>query len=468
MSPITDAIAATSPSIWYRLDESSGTTAANSGSQVNDGTYSGSFELQLQGPEPDTSCARLFLGGQVVSGQMDLSSMVGQTLGFWASMPATTPISTFFPIVGIGNPADRLARGPLISEQHSIMGQPVYYGQYRTSTTVSGGPNQRYDFWHWICVTYATGTNNVKMFVDGTNVSNTTLSSPVNPLATDPLLIKCDEPIVLTHVCWWGGVLTPTQVGSIWSAYAQWPYAFPGNQAPPEGGGGGGLTPEQATQLNEIDTKTDDIPGLVDASNFISDTVNHIKGVTDAMAGKVDQVLTDTTNIVNSLFPQLADVLNDIGASIVDVANRVTGTLQDGAELVQKTVGELLSQRSDSSLATNSATGGSTCIPINLDLAGRRVYGISLEINVYPVDWRWRTPDRAWSLYDLAVIRVYHNGKLKGRQGVHTISHTWSPIPPVAFPWIGPFMPLQFPGTVITVDWADGVCGELFLHEGSI
>lgn len=463
MSALTDAIAATAPSLWFQCQETSGTGMVNSGSSSNTATLSGSYDLGLRGVEAGTYAIRLYLGGQFVTGQMDLSGFVNQSIGMFVSTDASGTASTVYPIATIGDISNRLARGPVLYAI-PLSGPAARYGiRYNTTAGVQAQPGGLNTGWHWVVATFQTGSNGLKLYFDGANVANGTVSSIANPIATDPFLIRCDVPVVVQHVCWWGGILTPAQIASVSNQVPPWPPGEIINQ-PPDTAAGGGFTDTDRSTLTEVASDTDTL--LSNWAGYTSVTLPSLQDMLNSISAKVDNVKTDTGNIVNTLFPQLATVLNDIGAQINDVQNAVRGTLKDGADSVVRTVGELLSARGEDTLL-QVPVGGDPCAPIHIDIAGQRVYGIRVEVTSYPSDWKFRTPDAAWSLSDLAVVRIYHENKLIARQGIHTIVHTWSPIPKAPYPWLGPILPLQAPNTVITVDWATGVCGTLTLLDSS-
>lgn len=463
---IASAITALSPNLWLQLNETTGSTAANSGSLSTVGTYSGTLGRGVDGPEVNTLATRLYSGGQVLTGGMDVTTLGNMTIMFWAATDASGPLNTANPLVSLGDAANRMSRGWVVWEQHASVGSPNWRAQWNpTNGSFTGVIGQPLLFWHHYAFSFQTGTSGIKSYVDGALATSSTPGTATPALSTDGILIASVEPFVIAHVAFWYSALTQVQIQTVSSQAGSWPYSPPINTPGGDGGGGGGTTTDDlAAQIAAVQADVDTL--LANWTAYNSTTLPSLQDVLNGISAQVASVKTDTGNIVNSLFPQLADVLNDVGAAITDVANRVTGTLQDGADLVQRTVGELLSQRDESSLTSSSPLGSPTCSPINLDIAGSRVYGIRLEITAYPEEWKFRTPDLAWSLKDLAVIRVYHESQLVGRQGVHTISHTWSPIPFPPYPWIGPLMPLQSAGTIITVDWAAGVCGELFLLEG--
>jgi hypothetical protein len=334
---IADAILALSPGMYWKLDEGGGTVATNYGSRSLDGTISGSVDLTVPGPEVDTTALRLFLGGQVVSPPMDVVTPGTTSVMLWASTDSTGTNGTVYPIWNVGDPANRTARGYYMLEQHSAMGSPIF--RFNVGAGVaSGTPNaaRTYD-WHHYAMTYQTGANGIKFYVDGLTPSQATGSSIVNCQTTDPFLLRCDEPMVVAHVAYFNRVLTQAEIKTVSDQLSPWPLTQPINTGPPSGGdgggGGGGLTDDQAAQLTAIDTKTDDIPGLVAAATFISDTVNHIKGVTDYLKDQWDAYTSVT---LPSLADYLSNILTAVTSSIVDagttIAQKAVGELQDWAD----------------------------------------------------------------------------------------------------------------------------------------
>lgn len=107
-------------------------------------------------------------------------------------------------------------------------------------------------------------------------------------------------------------------------------------------------------------------------------------------------------------------------------------------------------------------SGGVTCERIDYDASLNALYGVSLRIDSLPEDIPFRTPDSSWSLPDLAVLTFLRHGTILQRHGIHTLTHSVSPLPGSL--WFGAFgvnAPIQPTGYHITVDWLAGVCGEL-------
>lgn len=298
---ITEKIAATNPSIWFKLDTPQTGTVVNSGTMNNNATLSGTFDFLSNGPEIGSKGLRLYSGAQLVTGQMDISSFVPSSMGLWISSYADGVINQSFPILGIGDVNNRLNRGPLILESHSSIGTPRYQFKYGTpSNTASVATDLMH--WHWVVFTWDTGTSNLKIYIDNQAAVVATASGIVNPVATDPLLVRCDESVAVAHVCWWGTVLNQTQILSIANERAIWPPTDPVNTPrSTTGGGGGTIPPDTQDQLDRIEGYTDDIPGLVDASTYISSQVNIIKGTTDAIYSIVQEIKADTELIKNAL-----------------------------------------------------------------------------------------------------------------------------------------------------------------------
>lgn len=352
---VASAIAALNPNLWYKLDEPSGTTASNSGSLANNGTYSGTYQQGVPGPEIGTLATRLFATGQVVSIAMDLTAYADVTLMFIAANEASGTNSTPYPIVSIGDVSNRFSRGPVIWDNHNVTGEPNYLARWNVATQISGQTAVPRKLWHQVAVTFATGTNGEKLYIDGVLSQQATPSTTVACLNTDPLLIKCDEPIVIAHVCFWNRVLTQVELQTISTQISNWNYNVPINTPQAGGGGGGGLTPEQATQLSEIDTKTDDIPGLVDASTYISDTVNEINGKVDALTD-LTTVMQGTVDNTNSQVATIAEIiLPALQAKVDEIWQNTKRELQTLAGIgISTPTGSLLAHPDDNFLRRSS------------------------------------------------------------------------------------------------------------------
>jgi hypothetical protein len=133
-----------------------------------------------------------------------------------------------------------------------------------------------------------------------------------------------------------------------------------------------------------------------------------------------------------------------------------------GGQILHVPIGQVLSQVNLDSLRIVDLGGGITCERIDADLSSDALWGVVVRITQYPDTTVFRTPDAAWSFSDLAVITFIHSGDIVQRHGIHTTSHTVSPLPAVTLPWPNNFgWPVQPSDYHAVIDWAPGVCGEL-------
>lgn len=400
---IASAISALSPNLWYKLDSDTGSTVVNSGSLSNNGSLSGSYDFLSPGPELGTHGLRLYSTGQCVSAAMDLAGLANVTLAMWVSCDATGTTSTNYPVLGIGDVANRMARGPLIYENHSTVGQPQFWGRWAADLGLGVTLTEPRKFWHWIAWTWTTGTSNAKSYLDGQLISTRTTSGIVAALNTDPLLLRSDEPMVVTHACFWNRVLSATELLSVASEIAPWPYTVPINQPPDGGGGGGGLTPAQDTTLTEIDTKTDDIPGLVAASTYISDTVNVINGYVQDTNTRVQELQTQVASLQGAVDGILASIGAELEAKVDEIRTGITKNLVTAeGSILSSAVGGLIAHP-DPAYLHETAT--------SFTLSGRGIAdppGPLGFANVYGIRWRATTIPTQAGLRDGTVREFIH------------------------------------------------------------
>lgn len=463
---IASAIAALSPSIWLKLDETTGTTANNSGSRTDDGVFSGSYDQGITGPEVGTFATRLYTGGQVQLGPMDLTTFVDQSIGLWVSTDASGAINTTFPLVYIGDPANPLSRGPMIAENHTVAGQPRWAMMHHGSVLATNGVVAPLLFWHWVVITYTTGTNGAKLYLDGTLAATSTLAGTLTNVITDPLIIRCNEPVVVAHVCWFGGVLTQTQIQTVSSQLAPWPYTVPINTPPPESGGGGGLTTDQAAQLSNIDTNTQPSgPIQNDLNTLLSNWAGYTSVTLPSLQDMLNHISGQVTDVQNTLADFADGVLHDLVDGVNAILDGITATWDDGVSAVQHTLGKLFSAKTLEQLAQFEITDGPTCTQFIYNRAGF-FFGIVVRINIYPSAWTPMAPDHNFFIPDFATVSMYKGDDLYFRQGIHQTNWAHSPFP-VFFGFPVPFFNVDLPlSTVrIVVDWADGVCGQVYLKR---
>jgi hypothetical protein len=151
-----------------------------------------------------------------------------------------------------------------------------------------------------------------------------------------------------------------------------------------------------------------------------------------------------------------------IDATTTATRSAVTTSVQTSRGAVTMDLGAAFRWVSQDLWVDHPLTIGPTCDPIDIEVSLNALFGVTLEIDSYPESVVLRTPDNSWSFPDLAVLSFERNGDLLARHGVHTLSHSVSPLPGCV--WIGAFgfnVPIQPTGYHIKVDWLPGVCGHI-------
>jgi len=171
-----------------------------------------------------------------------------------------------------------------------------------------------------------------------------------------------------------------------------------------------------------------------------------------------NQLVTNWEQYLSVTLPSLQQVLDGITAAL-------QVTIQVAPGPIQKAVGEVLSIVSPDFWSDRDISGGVTCTRVDYDASFNALFGVTVIVESFPDDWRFQTPDHAWGFRDLAVLTFTRGGNDVERHGIHTLTHTVSPLPDFPWPWQSPIPIALQPGdTHITVDWAEGVCGRLVGH----
>lgn len=435
--PISSGIIDLNPWIWWKLDDlTPGVVADSSGHNIH-GTSSSDLDYAVTGPTIDEPGMRFYAGGQVISPALGLSAWASTTITWWATAPALGGVSTAQLIWNIGDPLNRTARG--VWALMASMLQDNLAVTQRGTTNVSSiqTPFPR-PYWHMYAWVRDAVANTTTVSVDGGTAVSAGTTSGVVWQTTDPLLLKADTPVVLSNVAIFDKVLSQVQLQSIANKVQTWPYIVPSNQIP----------------VIQGDTTVDLTPVLEQTTLILANQ--------DTALPQIADTKEDTTAILgfwsgyeSVTLPSLATALGNIQASM-------TSSFETAAGTVSRTIGDLLSWRPWDFFLPADLSGGIRCDHIEVDASLAALYGITLTITSWPEDWKWRTPDNAWSLKDLAVIRIYRGGSLIMRQGVHTTSHTISPLPD-SFPFgagqaVAEIQPSDY---LITVDFHADVCGIL-------
>lgn len=162
------------------------------------------------------------------------------------------------------------------------------------------------------------------------------------------------------------------------------------------------------------------------------------------------------------LTPEEHDAVIETNQLSLAVNAATTAVVNVGSSLLQVPIGQILSFIRPDAWRLVDLGGGITCDHIGVDLSDDALWGVIVRITQYPDTTVFKTPDNGYTFNDLAVLTFIHAGDIVQRHGIHTVSHTVSPLPAVSLPWPNNFgWPIQPSDYHVTVDWAPGVCGEL-------
>lgn len=171
-----------------------------------------------------------------------------------------------------------------------------------------------------------------------------------------------------------------------------------------------------------------------------------------------DTALSNWNTYTSVTLPSLQDVLNSIVAGVTSTITGVGGA-------VSATLGQIFSGKLLDLLTTFSVSGGVTCDPIDADLSGGMFYGVIVKCDTIPDFYAFTSPGDSWCPRDLAVLTITRGGAILLREGVHTRSHMVYPLPGVPAVTMEIDVPFEPPSYHVTVDWGEGVCGELLAME---
>lgn len=218
------AVGALAPVGWWRLDETTGTVAANAGSagSAADGTW-GASAARATGVVPGT-VALAATGTAALTHGVDL----GTPAALAGTLASGVTVSAWvWPEPAVGSPATvvRKGTGPFTGFSLSVV-DGAAQGAVRVGTTTftaQGGsvPLRR---WSLITVTHSAGT--LRLYVNGVEVASTAAAGTIdlgvaagNPTAigatadgTAPMLGRVDE------VAFWQRALSASEVVALWRA----------------------------------------------------------------------------------------------------------------------------------------------------------------------------------------------------------------------------------------------------------
>lgn len=439
MPTIQEAILLLGPSVYWPLNTGDASGAVDLGLGAHSGNPSGSLDFEVPGAEDGTRALRVYAGGLISSIGMGVTTIAEFTLMAFISAPGLGTPNVSTPMFGIWDPGNRTARGVRMDQQSTGANNLSLLGRGQIGS-VQMNAAQPIQSQHSVTWTQNIPANQGRIHIDGIMNSAGTSSLGANPVVGDPLQIKSDAPVVLSHVAWWPRALTQTEVNSVSSLRTIWPYDLPINTQPEIGG-------DVSGDLESIEAQLAALTGTQTAQ---SSTLEATKVVVDFIKGQWDGYQ--------------AVSLPSLGALLDGIKLDLQTTTEGAVGLISQSVGALLGFRLPSVLDAFDISGGSTGDQIDADLSLNFLYGLQLVIDAYPEDWKWRTPDHAWSLKDLATIRFFRGSDLVARFGVHTTSFNVEPIPG-ALAIVGGGITTAYwlpPESHVVVDFYPGVSGTLY------
>ncbi len=163
--PYKDAVVADSPYLYWRLDQSSGTAVVDSSSPTRPGTLAGTGYTWGQ-------------AGALVSEAKDTS--LGLTaarinVNTSAAAPATFSVEAWFRststaggrILGMGNATGTTSSTTIDRQLYLAPNGKVMFGIGTAKTTIASTSAENDGAWHHVVGTYVSGTNGMKLYVDG-------------------------------------------------------------------------------------------------------------------------------------------------------------------------------------------------------------------------------------------------------------------------------------------------------------
>jgi signal peptidase I len=166
--PYKSAVTADTPSFYWRLNETSGTTVADSGSSARPGTITGTgFARAQTGALPtearDTSTS---LTQSAITANTTVAGPTTFSIEAWIKTATTTGGR----IIGWGDQGGSTTSTATQVDRQLYVAPTgkVYFGIGTLKTVIASNAALNNNAWHHIVGTYTTGTNGMKLYVDNT------------------------------------------------------------------------------------------------------------------------------------------------------------------------------------------------------------------------------------------------------------------------------------------------------------
>ncbi len=219
------------PSLWWKLDESSGTTAADSSGNGNDGTYSGTgITYGVSGPIAGETAVTLDgIAGAVTSAYVQTSTVAVTVITWFKTLPSSwvpSLVATDAPQssgAGLAMWLGTLGGTGVLWQPYCDYSALIAGGQYQATYGVAP-PNDTN--WHMLAMTCSSvALQGEVAYLDGLPVGGNNSRSPV-ALTPSSNTLQVGKPYgvasyfagSVAQVALWDGVaLSATQIANLWA-----------------------------------------------------------------------------------------------------------------------------------------------------------------------------------------------------------------------------------------------------------
>lgn len=237
---IATAIAALTPRVYWKLDDTSGTVAADSSGNAHPGTYTGAFVLNQPGPEAGTKAVLFNGASQVTSAAAANVNGHSYSMLLYAAFISAPVNNTIFLYNGVTN-----ARGSGLAINATPPAANIF-SPIAGGIAFGAGLGALFDSKYHLIGFTEDAARNVLVYVDGVQVGSHPAFGTNDATAADAFLvgITTGDLWYCAHAALFSAVLTPAQIASVVSAVS-------GTlQIPP--GGGPGITQSDVTSMLDL------------------------------------------------------------------------------------------------------------------------------------------------------------------------------------------------------------------------
>ena len=160
------AVLGDTPSFYWRLDETSGTVVDDETSNGRDGTLAtgGSTWGQAGAITGESANTALKVNMAAITSDTSVTGPAAFSVEAWIKTTSTNGGR----ILGFGNGSGQSASSTVDRQLYLGTNGKAYFGIGTAKTVVASSAAVNNGAWHHVVGTYATGTNGMKLYVDGT------------------------------------------------------------------------------------------------------------------------------------------------------------------------------------------------------------------------------------------------------------------------------------------------------------